>query len=96
MIIVYYSSIDGCRETRKYKTLEGARRFAQEMIGRTPEMGSYYAVSGDGVGKIEVKGVLLRELFPMLQVNPDDCFDPESCGVCHECQKPYPCSAHPR
>ena len=96
MIVVYYSSIDGCRETRKYKTLEGARRFAQEMIGRTPEMGSYYAVSGDGVGKIEVKGISLHELFPMLQDNPDDCFNPETCRVCHECQKPHPCSTHPR
>ena len=64
MILVYYSSIDHYRKTRKFKTLAGAQRFAQKMIGRTPEMGSFYAVSGDGVGKIEAVGVSLRELFP--------------------------------
>jgi len=66
-ITIRYSSIDCCRKTRKFKTLAGARRFAQKMIGKTPEMGSYYAVSGDGVGKVEVSGAFLHELFPMLR-----------------------------
>ena len=64
MITVKYSTIDRFRVTRKFKTLKGAQRFAQKMIGRTPEMGSYYAVSGDGIGKIEVWGAFLHELFP--------------------------------
>ena len=63
-ITVSYSSIDHFRKTRKFKTLEGARKFAQKMIGPTPEMGSGYAVSGDGVGKILARGVSLYSLFP--------------------------------
>lgn len=59
-----YSSIDHFRKTRKFKTIEGARRFAQKYLGATPEMGSWYAVSGDGIGKIEARGVSLYDLFP--------------------------------
>ena len=34
------------------------------MIGRHPELGGHYAVSGDGVGKITCDGCTLAELFP--------------------------------
>ncbi len=71
-ISVTYTSIDRCRETRKFKTLAGAQRFAQKMIGRAPEMGSYYAVSGDGIGKIEARGVFLHELFPAIRVPQEE------------------------
>ena len=36
------------------------------MLGDHPELGSYYAVSGDGVGKImsNTGGLLTADLFP--------------------------------
>jgi len=63
-IIVRYSSIDGASYTRTYTTLKGARKFAHEWIGAHPEIGTSYAVSFDGVGKITVSGATLAELFP--------------------------------
>jgi hypothetical protein len=64
VIRVTYASIDGVRETRRYKTLKGAQKFAHYLIGAHPELGSFYAVSGDGVGRITCAGCTLRELFP--------------------------------
>lgn len=64
MIKVRYTSVDRVRTTKKFKTLEGARKFAHHWVGEHPEIGFSYAVSGDGIGKIEVDGVSLRELFP--------------------------------
>ena len=63
MITVRYSSIDHYRKTRKFKTIEGARKFAVHYVGENPDMGSSYAVSFDGVGKITVDGCTLNELF---------------------------------
>jgi hypothetical protein len=65
MITIRYTSIDRCRVTRKYKTLAHARAFAVKYVGPSPELGSTYAVSSDGVGKITVEGVTLRELFAL-------------------------------
>ena len=64
IIRVTYSSIDRCRKSRSFKTIEGARKFAQKMVGQTPEVGGWYAVSGDGVGKVECRGCSLSALFP--------------------------------
>lgn len=66
MIEVSYRSIDHYGETRRFKTLAGARRYAQRRIGPHPELGSFYAISGDGVGRIAVCGASLRDLFPEL------------------------------
>ena len=64
-IKVHYSSVDRFSQSRTFKTLEGAQRFAQKWVGRTPELGMWYAVSGDGIGKITVVGdATLRDLFP--------------------------------
>ena len=63
-IKVRYSSIDRFGKSRKFKTLAGARKFAHDWIGAHPEIGSTYAVSGDGIGKITCSGCTLRELFP--------------------------------
>lgn len=60
---ITYSSIDRVRVTRTFKTLKGARKFAQSWVGKNPEMGSTYAVSGDGIGKITADGVALADLF---------------------------------
>jgi hypothetical protein len=65
MIKVRYSSIDHFRKVRSFKTLEGARKFATNYVGENPSIGEWggYAVSDDGVGKIEVDGCSLQELF---------------------------------
>jgi hypothetical protein len=63
-ICVIYTSIDGYCEIRTFQYLEQARTYAQEWIGPHPEEGFNYAVSPDGVGKIEVTGIELKDLFP--------------------------------
>ena len=65
-ITVKYQSIDGYNETRKYKTLNGARRFAQKWVGKHPEISENfrYAISADGIGKITCFGCTVKELFP--------------------------------
>ena len=65
-IKVRYSSIDHFSKTRRFKTLAGAQKFAQRYVGETPEVSLHfgYAVSGDGVGKIEVDGCTILDLFP--------------------------------
>lgn len=63
-IKVRYSSVDRHSETREFDTIERAREYAQSWIGRHPEMGRGYAISGDGIGKIEVTGTNLATLFP--------------------------------
>ena len=74
-IKVRYTSIDGFRSLRSFKTLKGAQNWAQERVGETPDLGSCYAVSFDGIGKVEVvEGTTLEALFPKLAptVDPRD------------------------
>jgi hypothetical protein len=68
MIKVNYSSVDGHRQTRSFKTVAGAGRYARRWIGEHPEIGSHYAISSDGAGKITVDGASLGELFPPRQL----------------------------
>jgi hypothetical protein len=63
MITVRYSTIDRYSDSRKFKTLAAARSYASKRIGNNPELGTGYAVSSDGIGKIVVSGVSLSELF---------------------------------
>lgn len=63
MITVTYTSIDRVRIVRKFKTLKGARGFAQKWVGKNPDTCGGYAVCDYGVGKITVVGCALRELF---------------------------------
>jgi hypothetical protein len=71
MITVYYESIDRFRKTRKYKTLKGAQRFAEKMVGPTPEVSINfgYAVSPDGIGKITCDGCTVWQLFPKISMD---------------------------
>lgn len=76
-ITVSVRAIDGYRTTRRFKTLAGAQRFAQERVGETPEIshGLGYAVAADGVVKVSVDGATLRDLFPVAchsLFGPDD------------------------
>jgi len=96
-IRVVYSSIDHCRKVRSFKTLTGARKFAQLWVGQHPTIGSCYAVSDDGVGKVTVDGCTLRDLFPepegdskwtasgFLTRNPPEPAHPMAPGFSHEC-----------
>lgn len=61
---IYYSSIDGFERRLDTENLVEAQAFAQKWVGKHPEIGSSYAISGDGVGKIEADGVSLSQLFP--------------------------------
>jgi len=63
-VAVIYHSVDGVRIRKWFKTMTGARKFAARMVGEHPEIGMTYAVSGDGVGKVMVRGASLDELFP--------------------------------
>lgn len=66
-INLFYSSIDGYESELSFDSLDAAREYAQKRVGETPEMGTTYAVSSDGIGKIEVDGgCTLADLFPKL------------------------------
>ena len=64
MITVTYTSIDRHKESITFTYLSPAQRWAQKWIGKYPTLGRTYAVSDDGIGKITVEGVTLKELFP--------------------------------
>ncbi len=61
---VTYRSVDGVCTARAFKTIQGARKFAHRYVGEHPDVGRHYAVSFDGVGRIECDGCTLDELFP--------------------------------
>lgn len=65
-IRVKYSTLDRFTQTRSFKTLAGARKFAQKYVGAKPEISDTfgYAVSGDGMGKIIAQGCSIHDLFP--------------------------------
>ena len=63
-IKVSYLACDGAKTNKTFGSIEAARTFAHQWVGEHPEIGSTYAVSGDGIGQIMVKGCILAELFP--------------------------------
>lgn len=73
-IKVTYSTLDRFRKTRSFKTLAGAQKFAQHWVGQTPEVSTSwgYAVSGDGMGKVTVRGANILDLFPKLASSDAD------------------------
>src|SRR6185436_21124797 len=85
VIKVKYSSVDGRGgKWRSFKTLGRARVFAQYWVGKNPEIGSTCAVSGDGIGKIEVQGAKLADLFgDQTKAEPDllECGEVVICVV---------------
>lgn len=56
MIIVRYYAIDGFKMRRDFAVLARAQAFAWKWVGENAELGSNYAVSNDGIGKITVSG----------------------------------------
>jgi hypothetical protein len=63
-ILVKYSTCDGYKKSMRCADLYTAQKFAQELIGETPEVGRGYAVSFDGIGIVTVQGATLAEIFP--------------------------------
>jgi hypothetical protein len=63
-IVVTARFIDGGGERKTFKTLEGARKYAQSRIGAHPSIGGGYAVDNSGVCTIRVTGTSLQSLFP--------------------------------
>jgi hypothetical protein len=66
-IRVTYSTVDGYRVYRTFKTLKGASRFAVKWIGETPEVSTTfnYAVGPSGCSKI-TSNIPVGDLFPKL------------------------------
>lgn len=65
-VTVRYKAVDRFSESRKFKTLTGARRYAQKWVGEHPDISDTfgYAVSFDGTGKVTCEGCSIFELFP--------------------------------
>ena len=57
-------TVDRCRKTARFTTIEGARRFAHRWIGEQANLGPGYAVSFDGVATLTADGCSLAELWP--------------------------------
>jgi hypothetical protein len=78
-IRVRYNSLDRFSQSRTFKTLEGARRYAQKWVGAHPDHTAWYAVSNDGVGRVTAS-VPMTDLFP----SDDGCgcmTEPDERGV---------------
>lgn len=63
MITIWYSAIDGAHDKALFHSLQEAREYAFKWVGEHAEFGTGYAISNDGIGKIQVEGVSLKELF---------------------------------
>lgn len=84
MITVWYSAVDGFKVCKRFKSLQRAQGWAHGFVGQHPTIGSCYAVSDDGVGKIEARGATLAELFPPAEpVFPAGNGTWWHCELCH-------------
>jgi hypothetical protein len=77
VIKVRYTTIDRYKETKSFSTLRGARAYAQKWVGRNPDMGSHYAISDDGVGKITMEWISFEPIGTETRVNLRDLFGDE-------------------
>lgn len=63
MIKLRFTTLDGIKKTKSFKTLAGARKAAWKWVGKDADLGGYYAVSADGVVVMTIEGCSLQELF---------------------------------
>ena len=63
VIKVTYTSVDGAKEVQRFGTVAGASGYARKWVGDHPTIGNTYAINDD-IGKIEVSGATLNDLFP--------------------------------
>jgi len=83
LITLRYTSVDRVSDRRSFRTLAGARKFALDRVGPQDGWGRY-AISDDGIGKIEVvTGITLRELFAAAPVADDFSPDPDAAHERH-------------
>lgn len=87
MIALTYRAVDGFTKHRKFKTLAGAQKFAQHWAGETPDIGTSYAVTSDGVGTLYATCPLIN-LFPKLGPRCLDCGQVGEQTGHQECQYP--------
>lgn len=68
------SSDSASKSTHKYKTVKGARKFADEWLGSNFEISESfgYAISGDGITKLTIEGATWGELYPEAPGTPVD------------------------
>lgn len=66
MILFCYTSIDGAERREAFFSLDAARERAQYWMGKHPTLGTFYAVTDDGIGRLEITGgeATLQDLFP--------------------------------
>ena len=82
-ISIRIRSIDGFTESRSFKSLAGASKFAQAALGLYPDLSSTYAIADDGVVKLTVRGASLLDLFPALMRLYQRGLRPANSGPCH-------------
>jgi len=70
VITIHFKSIDGYRGRRSFKALAAAKKYAVKLVGENPEIGSFYAVAGDGVVRITADGARIADLFPQPEAAP--------------------------
>ena len=74
-ITVRVRTLDRISKTRHFATLAGAQKFAARWVGETPDLGSHYAVSFDGIATLYAS-VPLASLFPKLEADEQTTRDP--------------------
>jgi len=71
-----YRTVDRYYESRRFKTLAGARKYARKRMGENCDYGMSYAVDMYGTGRLRVTGATLTELFSKDEdprdVDPED------------------------
>jgi hypothetical protein len=72
MIKLRFTTLDGVRKTKNFKTLTGARKAAHDWVGKDAQIGRNYAVSTDGVVKVVATGCTLVELFSSTIIGTPD------------------------
>lgn len=60
----YFTTIDGFRESRSFKTLKGAKAYFDKRMGSTYDISTLgYAVDMFGTGKLTLSGATWTELL---------------------------------
>jgi len=81
-----FRTSDGFRQTRRFTTIAGARRYARERMGENFDIGTSYAVGMYGDTTLTVSGATLEELLgPEPEVEPEG---KEACP-CRRSPNPY-------
>jgi hypothetical protein len=82
-IRVSVRTIDRFSQTRTFKTLAGARKYAQKWVGAHPEQSTFGGVVGTyGDSKVSWSGATYDEMFPSEETGaPVTCADPDEAAA---------------